>query len=320
MFVASPREVVVSCPRRSKTVLLALAGLITASGCRVTRDGLLTPTASGATRGDDAAAPVPPPPEEPGPIGGMPQVPDAMPISADAAPDAGLAADAAIAVSMPAAPPDAAPDVPRLAPKPGPGPDCPDTPSLALCLRFEGAIADEAPAHADIGPAAVAYVMGPSGLAVDLSPTGQITLADSPLFYSPTVTLEAWVQPHSLARATPIIEHQGQYGLTVLPDGTAVCAAGLASALRATAVNVDGWTSLACTIDTRSVALWIDGVKVAESAATTLAVPPASRLTVGWGGPPETTFDGLLDNVRLWRTVRTPEQLCAGALICRGPS
>jgi hypothetical protein len=306
-------------------LLAAWAGSAVAAGCSVAREGLGNPTASGATREEppspDAAADGPDVISEDAgsqdaavAVGGAGSLDAAVADGAVAPPDAAapldaaadVAADAAIIADGGTSPSDRAAD-----------PGCPDSPELALCLRFEGTIADEAPAHSAVAPADVAYVEGPSGLAIDLHPPAELTLADSALFYSPSVTIEAWVRPRSLVQTAAVLEHQGQYALTVEPDGTARCSAGATSALQAGAVAADAWTSLACTIDPGAVALWIDGQKVAESAATGLPSPPASRLTVGWGGAGDATFDGYLDNVRLWSQVRTGPQLCASALSCR---
>lgn len=316
-------EVVVPRSRRSQYPLLlafVCAELGGSPGCSIAHEGLGGPTTSGATRGDiadaalaDDAAPS---------VGGAVPGPEEAGVPEEAgAPEEDAAGDAATPTDVTTADAGAAPDatgtVDTSPPGDKPRPDCPDTPELLLCLRFEGDVTDESPARSPIAPSNVGFADGPSGSAADLRPPEQITLADSALFYSPTVTIEAWVKPRALDGATPIVEHQGQYGLTVLPDGTAVCAAGTASALRAGAVSVGAWTSLACTIDPRAVALWIDGQKAAESAATALGTPPASRVTVGWGGTPEMSFDGFLDNVRVWSQVRTSEQLCASALACR---
>jgi hypothetical protein len=313
-------EVVVLRSHRSQFPLflaMACAALGGPAGCSIAHEGLGGPTTSGATRGDVADAALS---DDAGPVvGGAVPAPEAGVPQDAGAPEEDAAGDAATdqATADAGAFPDAAGTMDVNPPGDKPRPDCPDTPDLLLCMRFEGAVTDESPARWPIAPSNVGFVDGPSGSAADLHPPEQITLADGAPFYNPTVTIEAWIEPRALDGATPIVEHQGQYGLTVLPDGTAVCAAGTASALRAGAVSVGAWTSLACTIDPRAVALWIDGQKVAESAAAALATPPASRVTVGWGGTPETSFDGFLDNVRVWSQVRTPEQLCASALTCR---
>jgi concanavalin A-like lectin/glucanase superfamily protein len=290
-----------------------LLPLILTLACSLKGGGLARPPSEGTgTPGPEPAAPA-----------------DAAlpPDDAEATPDAGEPAadapvDAAALLEAAAAPVDA--ETPDVAATPDtnhadedPAGTCPARPGLALCLRFEKSIADESPSRTAIAPAIIDYADGPSGAAADLRPGTQITIADNALFYSQAVTIEAWVSPRVLAHDTFIVDHQGQYSLAIHADGTAICS-GAASAARPSAVQLGVWTSLTCTFDSTSVALWIDGVKTVESPGGRLPSPSASRLTVGWGGPPEWSFEGLLDNVRLWRQVRTAGQICAGALRCPG--
>jgi hypothetical protein len=282
----------------------------------------------------------PPPPPLPAPDGGNPVF--VPPGTADAAPpvpdegpggdvpppvpDAAATLDVASAVSPVAARVDVAPpdgDDGPAASTPGdssPARDaagtCPDDPALALCLRFESALVDESPTRASIAPSIVGFGDGPSGKAAQLGSLSEITLADSPAYYAPLVTIEAWVDARALSHDAFIVDHQGHYSLRVLADGTAVCSAGT-SASAPGAVKVGVWTSLGCTFDGGNVALWINGMKASlVSRAGPVNEPGSSRLTVGWGGPPEWIFEGELDNIRLWRHLRTPEQLCAGAIGC----
>jgi hypothetical protein len=294
------------CPAPSWFVLVTLA----TAGCSLEHRGL----AGGA---------VVPPPLAPGP-----PAEDAAPAAdaASALPPAPPAPIVAPAVdAAPTDPRDAAPAADSLTPDAPPadrGPvedpadTCPDRPALVLCLRFERLVLDESPAQIPVAPAFVAFADGPSGTASDLGPNSEITLADNALFYGPAVTIEAAVEPRPPGHDAVIVEHQGQYSLKILADGTAVCLGG-ATASRPGAAPAGVWTSLACTFGGGTVALWVDGVKAAESArAAPLPNPAASRLTVGWGDPPGSSFQGMLDDVRLWRQVRTPAQICSGALTC----
>ena len=59
-------------------------------------------------------------------------------------------------------------------------------------------------------------------------------------------------------------------------------------------MSIDG----GCTFDGGNVALWINGMKASVvSRAGPVNEPGSSRLTVGWGGPPEWIFEGELESV-----------------------
>jgi hypothetical protein len=78
------------------------------------------------------------------------------------------------------------------------------------------------------------------------------------------------------------------------------------------------WASVACTLGGGSLAIWIDGRRARETAAADL-VPgsQAAEIAFGLNSPSGDNFEGLLDNLRIWRTPRTPLQICAAAPACR---
>jgi hypothetical protein len=316
-----------------RSIFLAI-GVCAAAGCSVEHGGLprtLVPR-------PDARAPAPVDPDQPPgepvePTG--PSVPSVPSLDAAAGPDAAppvidvasLRPDAAPlpAVDAPIAPMDAPASVdaaahPDTDPPAPPPPACPDDPALSLCLRFEGRVVDESAHALPVATAGVRYQEGPSGLAARLGPDSDIRLADSALLDAPTITVEAWLSPRALPPAGQrrgIADSPGQYGMFLLPPATVMCVAGQAQAEARDVLAVDRWTSAACTFDGDAVAVWIEGKKVAQVPSGGVSQGGHDGLTVGLNNPTGEHFEGLLDNVRLWRRIRSAADLCASAHTCR---
>jgi hypothetical protein len=250
--------------------------------------------------------------------------------SADAGPpdDAGTSdgagpeppADAAIAPApdLAPSPPDAAPPPPDSAPPPvdvdDPAGTCPQTPDLTLCLRFEGTVRDDSRYQLAAASSNVSFQAGPTGQAIDLNAQSSVVVPPNPIFDSASVTLEAWVQPRALGRRMGVITNGNQYGLVILPSGSAMCTGGGGYALTGDAVRPDQWTSLTCTYDAALVTLWIDGKKTAENPRMgPVRTGSQTGVNVGNEVPEGNVFEGLIDNVRVWRQVRSARQISAGA-------
>jgi hypothetical protein len=205
------------------------------------------------------------------------------------------------------------------APAGDPG-ECSQTADLVLCVRFEGAVVDQSQYRNPISARQVAFAAGqPGGMAVDLGASSLISVADSTLFDLTTITIEAWVNPRASGRRMGIIDYDGQYGMFIQADGTVLCqGSGGGSWLTSPAVTVGTWSSVSCTFDPTREALYIDGAATASSARTgLLRTDSTAGITLGSDGKDGNPFDGLLDNVRIWRVVRSPAQICAAAQSCR---
>jgi hypothetical protein len=212
---------------------------------------------------------------------------------------------------------------PNLAEPPAvdPAATCPQRAELALCLRFEGAVTDESINHLALTVRNVPLAAGPSGTAGDLGATSLISVPDSALFDTPVVTVEAWVKPRTLpGRIMGIFDYNGQYGVLVQPNGTVECVGsggGGPPWPTAGPLTVGAWTSVTCLFDTAAGSLWLDGVKASSLPRPgPLRTTSTDGITVGSDGPQGNPFDGLIDNVRVWKQARTPAQICAGARAC----
>jgi hypothetical protein len=192
---------------------------------------------------------------------------------------------------------------------------CPGNDDLTLCLNFEQAIDDASPRQTPVIGRQVDFAMGPSGRAARFAEAGSIEVASEELFGPSGGTIELWVSPAALGRRMGLVD--GPYRLTLLPSGSAMCVASGGYALFTAAVRAETWTSLACTFDADGVALWVDGQKVRET--LTPSVRRTGGTVIGREQEESRGFDGLLDNLRIWRTVRTADELCAAALNCPAP-
>jgi hypothetical protein len=197
---------------------------------------------------------------------------------------------------------------------------CPQRSDLALCVRFEGHVADESQYRHMLTSRDVSYAAGgPAASAADLGTTSLITVADSTVFDSDTITIEAWVKPHSLGRFMGIIDYNAQYGMFIAGDGSPKCVGtnGLTQPA-GPPLTAEAWASIACVFDRTMASIWVDGVKVASAPrSAALRTDSTSGINLGSDNPDgNNTFDGLLDNVRVWRAVRTGTEICAGAFDC----
>jgi hypothetical protein len=196
---------------------------------------------------------------------------------------------------------------------------CPQSPDLTLCVSFEGQVVDESRYRHVLVKSNVSFATGgPAGTAADLDSTSLISLADDPLFDLQALTLEAWINPASLGLRMGILDYQGQYGMFVQADGTVLCVgSGGGSYVRSATLVVGSWVSISCTFDQTASHLWANGIHLATAARTgPLRADSTSGITLGSDGTDGNPFDGLIDNIRLWRVVRTPAEICADSYAC----
>jgi Concanavalin A-like lectin/glucanases superfamily len=230
-----------------------------------------------------------------------------------------------------APPPDATPDLVD-APPPLVA-DCPAVPELALCLRFENnPIRDESPNATAVSLTSVRVDPEVDGRAAFLTSGSKIQVAESAALASPSITIEAWVKPSALPQddnvRASIIDYSRQYALVIEQDGEVRCRVNTGGSSyidisRIGLLQVGIWSSVACTVHNGQYALWHNGVAVATQ---TISGPLVARNTtepflVGSNFPtsanPDTDpFLGHVDNVRIWRRLRTPEEICRGAYGC----
>ncbi len=205
-------------------------------------------------------------------------------------------------------PPPSSPPPAPTPPSAGPGASgCPDDPDLVLCLGFEGRAVDESPAHLPIEGTPLGFEPGPSGQAARLGPGGHLTIAETPVLDSQTITVQASVRPAALGRTMTVVENPGQYSLVIMASGSVMCGAGSnGQLLQPRAVLAGIWTQLRCVFEDGRVTLWVDGQLMAATFVGPLNTSRTAGLHIGWDDDPPRPYEGLIDDLRIWRTGRPP--------------
>jgi hypothetical protein len=221
-----------------------------------------------------------------------------------------------------AAPADA--DDARAAPIVG----CPSDRDLVACFRFEHNLSDESPLRLPISrQAAISYDDSPQGFALRHQTDTRVLLADTTALDATRLTVEVWVAPRAFPTGTAravLLDYQRQYSLFVRAGGAVWCSVrGVADLVAPAALTLQAWTSVACTVDAEAVTLWIDGTPRASTPVIDLETPSGGG-GVGIGvnvistdHPTPDSFDGLMDNLRVWKRTRTAAEICGAAIRCR---
>lgn len=133
------------------------------------------------------------------------------------------------------------------------------------------------------------------------------------------ITLEAWIYPRTYGQQGygTIIGKSWYYSywfgfnsngfLRFYPAGTASRFDGI------TPIPLNKWTHVAATYDGSNITLYVNGVlDNSSSAITTPIVPNTDSLMIGCdrdGNTANYHFNGMIDNVRIWRVARTQQQI-----------
>ncbi len=204
---------------------------------------------------------------------------------------------------------------------------CPADPDLAVCLRFEGSVVNEARATLPIAARGVGFTGGPSGQAGRFDATTRVELGPSPALDTTTgLTVEAWVNPRVLPTGNArmgLVDYTREYALFLHPGGEVDCvvvtANGITNLRRRAGVGAGTWSALACVADDQRLALYRNGIELGSTNIARLS-PSGDTDTMVIGGnfserEPD-PLDGQLDNVRIWRRARSAAELCSGSPGC----
>jgi hypothetical protein len=213
-------------------------------------------------------------------------------------------------------PADTAPDTtPDRAPDTGPAASCPTgDPSLLLCLRFEGSLADESSPAATVTGSNITFESGIDTLAARLGTASLLRAAQGWGAVDTVFTLEAWIRPDRLPGAGDrmgIIDSEAHFGIFLLPGGTISCSSSGGEATASAAAAAGRWTAVACTASANTLVLWIDGVARDQAPMDGNSNGTPSTLGIGGNLPSGDPWEGLIDNVRVWSTARTAQQISA---------
>jgi beta-lactam-binding protein with PASTA domain len=155
-----------------------------------------------------------------------------------------------------------------------------------------------------------------------------VTVTDttnSPLDLRNAMTIEAWVNPTALSGWETVVLKERAGGLTYalyahdgapLTDGTAVPAGYNRIGIEdrriggTSALALNTWTHLALTYDGQNQRLYVNGVLVQTRAQTGLNIQNNGALRIGGNNQfVNEFFSGMIDEVRIYQTVRTQEQI-----------
>lgn len=205
----------------------------------------------------------------------------------DATPDAGADADAAT------------------------NPPCEIDSELALCLRFEGSLKDES--SSDLAPASqanVSYEPGRHGQAARFElaqPATELTYANT--HFGGARTIELWVKPVSTARMV-LVDVRDDFAL-IIEANTLRCRQPELTATVALAMNA--WNHVACATDHVDLRAYVNG-QPAGTVASTNMTDNNGYTGIGQDSPTGSNrFEGWIDDVRIWKSTRTPQQIAESA-------
>jgi hypothetical protein len=185
-------------------------------------------------------------------------------------------------------------------------------------MRFESNLTDDSQYGHRATASGVSYAAGQEGSALSVGTQSTVRVAGSAALDTEVATVELWAQARELSgRRMTLVE--GSWRLVILGSGSFMCSTSGGYALVGEVFRPGVWTSVACTFDGSQVVAWVNGVRRAQAMSAPLRPVGEAGLTVGWSASSESTekFDGLIDNLRFWRSVRAERQICEGAISCR---
>lgn len=191
----------------------------------------------------------------------------------------------------------------------------PANPDLVACYRFDDSTGQDASQYANhLTASNVMYVPGYAGMAMRTDTSSDVKAAESASLDVTAATMELWVNPASLPQSgrVGLIDNNNQYGFFILAGGILRCSGGGALEVSHTLV-LDQWTHLACTNDGSQIAIWVNGVMMGAMAGAAMSQGGTEGTALAMNNPSGDNFSGLLDDVRIWRVIRSASDICAAA-------
>jgi hypothetical protein len=188
--------------------------------------------------------------------------------------------------------------------------------TLLLCMTMDGVVADES--NKNLQPATaslVTFAPGRVGLAGVFTDASFVAIPESTVMTTTASTIEAFIHPSSVPATGArymVVDFDARYGLGVGAGGTLLCVGG--ASMQVGTVSVGKWTHVACVHDPDGGQLraYIDGTLSGSMAAVPLSAT-GNGAAVGMNDPSGDNFDGLIDEVRVWKAARTSAQIAASA-------
>lgn len=131
------------------------------------------------------------------------------------------------------------------------------------------------------------------------------TIAMTPDFALPTLSMEAWIKPDTVWTASWGLLDSQHYGIGV-GGGNIACMAGTKIVNTSAAAYTNQWIHVACTVTDMRLTLYVNGDAVDCTDGSKLP-KGTSDLGIGVG------LSGGIDNVRLFAAALTPAEVCTHA-------
>jgi hypothetical protein len=188
-------------------------------------------------------------------------------------------------------------------------------PSLMLCYEFEGAVKDSSVNALD--PATVqgvTFVNGHSGMAAQVDSSSAIRFGYSPLFNTTSgATIEAWVAlAQNVQNSGVVFDADNRFAMEIESNGNLKCIAAGGSETGGS-VTKGTFSHVACVFETSGkIRNYINGVEKADGSGKVGTSDTAGAAIAG-NAPSGDPFIGIVDSLRVFRTVRTPAEVAAAA-------
>lgn len=220
--------------------------------------------------------------------------------------------DAMGALDAPATPFDAA------MPTTQPGDFCPVTPDLVGCFTFSGNTDDGSMYGNHATASNTSFEPGIAGMALRTDTSSVVTIDDHPsLQYPPdAVTMEAWVRADIVPQSgrVGVLDQNGGPSIFIYDNGDVRCFAGQRRVETGPGWVPQGqWVHLACTYDTDTTTIYIDGQPALVQGGGSAISPGNIGISIAGNSPSGDPFTGLIDSVRIWRVARSQADICAAA-------
>ncbi len=187
-------------------------------------------------------------------------------------------------------------------------------PALRFCVRFEDALADEAPAAHPMRGSGHDFAAGRVGRALDHEPGDMVWLENTSDLESIPFTFEMWLRPASFPSSgrAGAADFNGSFGLFIYPGGDVACK-GSDGARVIGGLTVGTWTHVACIFEPTRIRTFIDGIEAASISESNGGGSGGGDFRFGGNAPSGDDYDGLLDEARYFGDVRTASELAAAA-------
>ncbi len=196
----------------------------------------------------------------------------------------------------------------------------PDDGTVALYHLDEGSgtvLTDASGKHPLTLPTAWGYGKFGSGLDLSSDSKSYIDLGTSPAFdITDKITLEAWINPHSMTDYAPFIMKKNAYVIQFSPNGPGLLRGAIYQKgggwqtidQSQDPLSTDQWSLVAFTYDGSYMRLYVNGNLVAEKAQTGKISTSSDHVYIGRNTiEDEYYYNGLIDEVRITNTARAAQ-------------